>query len=105
MQALFTLFSGAFTQGCQSFSAVFVGSAQKGRFALRVIQKAPEGIGRLKMTSACALAIFSGRIIFIFGLAAFTAIKTKSPGGRVLSGVTLCNYFLLGFLIWNANAI
>ena len=57
------------------------------------------------MTSACALAIFSGRIIFIFGLAAFTAIKTKSPGGRVLSGVTLCNYFLLGFLIWNANAI
>ena len=35
----------------------------------------------------------------------FTAIKTKSPGGRVLSGVTLCNYFLLGFLTLNANAI
>ena len=30
VQALFTLFSGAFTQGCQSFSAVFVGSAQRG---------------------------------------------------------------------------
>ena len=29
----------------------------------------------------------------------------KSPGGRVLSGVTLCNYFLLGFLTLNANAI
>ena len=32
-------------------------------------KKAPGGVERLKMASACALAIFSGRIIFIFGLA------------------------------------
>lgn len=29
----------------------------------------------------------------------------KSPGGRVLSGETLCDHFLLGFLTLNAIAM
>ncbi|AXB29956.1 hypothetical protein [Faecalibacterium prausnitzii] len=65
-------------------------------------KKAPGGVERLKMASACALAIFSGRIILYFafvalcgalqthfhgkgrkGQAAFVVVKTeKSPPGR-----------------------
>ena len=53
------------------------------------------------MASACALAMFSGKIVFIFGIAErlrtlrypiFTGgIHAKSPGERALLGAG-CNY-------------
>ena len=53
------------------------------------------------MASACALAMFSGKIVFIFGIAErlrtlrypiFTGgVHAKSPGERVLLGAG-CNY-------------
>ena len=53
------------------------------------------------MASACALAMFNGKIVFIFGIAErlrtlrypiFTGgVHAKSPGERVLLGAG-CNY-------------
>ena len=56
------------------------------------------------------LSFYSSAAAFVNGkcacfLSGFLGRAQKSPGGRVLSGVTLCNYFLLGFLTLNANAI
>ena len=52
--------AAAFVNGkCACFLPGFLGRAQK----------SPGGAGRFGMRAACALRIFSGRIIFIFGLA------------------------------------
>ena len=54
---------------------------------------------------ACRVNAQTAYIFQLFLCRYVNLLDTKSPGGRVLSGVTLCNYFLLGFLTLNANAI
>ena len=56
---------------CACFLPGFLGRAQK----------APGGVERLKMASACALAIFSGRIIFISRLS-----RSAERSKRIFTG-------------------